>query len=306
MASIRELRSRIRSVQSTKKITKAQELIATSRITKAQARVAAAKPYAEEMTTVLSELASHAGQLDNPLLTERENPKRAAILVVTSDRGMCGGYNANVLKATRELISLLREEGKEAVLFVMGRKGVGFFNFRGQEIADSWTGFSESPKYADAATATEFLVNLFVAGSGSEVERPGGDGTLEGVDELHLVYTRFQSMLSQVPEVRRVAPLVVSEDDSPEEKPSRNYSFEPSADTLLDALLPKYVATRVYAALLDSAASESAARRTAMKAATDNAEELAKTLSREANQLRQAQITQEISEIVGGSSALAN
>lgn len=305
MASIRELRSRIRSVQSTKKITKAQELIATSRITKAQARVAAAKPYAEEMTTVLSELASNAGTLDNPLLTERENPKRAAILVVTSDRGMCGGYNANVLKATRELISLLREEGKEAVLFVMGRKGVGFFNFRGQEIADSWTGFSEAPKYTDASTATEFLVNLFVAGSGTEVERPGGDGTLEGVDELHLVYTRFQSMLSQVPEVRRVAPLVVSEDDSEEEKPSRNYTFEPNADTLLDALLPKYVATRVYAALLDSAASESAARRTAMKAATDNAEELAKTLSREANQLRQAQITQEISEIVGGSSALA-
>ncbi len=307
MASIRELRSRIRSVQSTKKITKAQELIATSRITKAQGRVAAAKPYSEEMTTVLSELASHAGTLDNPLLTERENPKRAAILVVTSDRGMCGGYNANVLKATRELISLLRDEGKEAVLFVMGRKGVGFFNFRGLNVQDSWTGFSESPKYTDASTATEFLVNLFVAGSGTEVDRPAGDGTLEGVDELHLVYTRFQSMLAQVPEVRRVAPLVVSEDtDSSDDKPSRNYTFEPGADTLLDALLPKYVATRVYAALLDSAASESAARRTAMKAATDNAEELAKTLSREANQLRQAQITQEISEIVGGSSALAN
>ncbi|MDF6103255.1 F0F1 ATP synthase subunit gamma [Gordonia hongkongensis] len=306
MASIRELRSRIRSVQSTKKITKAQELIATSRITKAQGRVAAAKPYSEEMTTVLSELASNSGYLDNPLLNERENPKRAAILVVTSDRGMCGGYNANVLKATRELIALLREEGKEAVLFVMGRKGVGFFNFRGLTVSDSWTGFSEAPKYSDASTATQVLVDLFVAGSGTEVERPGGDGVLEGVDELHLVYTRFQSMLSQVPEVRRVAPLVVSEDDDPsDDTPSRNYTFEPGADALLDALLPKYVATRVYAALLDSAASESAARRTAMKAATDNAEELAKTLSREANQLRQAQITQEISEIVGGSSALA-
>ncbi|SDU51517.1 F0F1 ATP synthase subunit gamma [Gordonia westfalica] len=307
MASIRELRSRIRSVQSTKKITKAQELIATSRITKAQGRVAAAKPYSEEMTTVLSELASNSGYLDNPLLNERENPKRAAILVVTSDRGMCGGYNANVLKATRELIALLREEGKEAVLFVMGRKGVGFFNFRGLTVSDSWTGFSEAPKYMDAAEPTQFLVDLFAAGSGTEVERPGGDGVLEGVDELHLVYTRFQSMLSQVPEVRRVAPLVVSEEDeSSDETPSRNYTFEPGADALLDALLPKYVATRVYAALLDSAASESAARRTAMKAATDNAEELAKTYSREANQLRQAQITQEISEIVGGSSALAN
>ncbi len=159
----------------------------------------------------------------------------------------------------------------------------------------------------DAAEPTQFLVDLFAAGSGTEVERPGGDGVLEGVDELHLVYTRFQSMLSQVPEVRRVAPLVVSEEDeSSDETPSRNYTFEPGADALLDALLPKYVATRVYAALLDSAASESAARRTAMKAATDNAEELAKTYSREANQLRQAQITQEISEIVGGSSALAN
>lgn len=216
-------------------------------------------------------------------------------------------YNANVLKATRELIALLREEGKEAVLFVMGRKGVGFFNFRGLTVSDSWTGFSEAPKYMDAAEPTQFLVDLFAAGSGTEVERPGGDGVLEGVDELHLVYTRFQSMLSQVPEVRRVAPLVVSEEDeSSDETPSRNYTFEPGADALLDALLPKYVATRVYAALLDSAASESAARRTAMKAATDNAEELAKTYSREANQLRQAQITQEISEIVGGSSALAN
>ncbi|ANY23088.1 MULTISPECIES: F0F1 ATP synthase subunit gamma [Gordonia] len=307
MASIRELRSRIRSVQSTKKITKAQELIATSRITKAQGRVAAAKPYSQEMTAVLSELASNSGSLDNPLLNERENPKRAAILVVTSDRGMCGGYNANVLKATRELIALLRDEGKEAVLFVMGRKGVGFFSFRGLEISDSWTGFSESPQYSDAATATSFLVDLFQAGSGTEVDRPEGDGKLEGVDELHLVYTRFQSMLAQVPEVRRVAPLVVSEDDdSSDDTPSRNYTFEPGAETLLDALLPKYVATRVYAALLDSSASESAARRTAMKAATDNAEELSKSLSREANQLRQAQITQEISEIVGGSSALAN
>ncbi|MFE0749784.1 F0F1 ATP synthase subunit gamma [Gordonia sp. NPDC058843] len=307
MASIRELRSRIRSVQSTKKITKAQELIATSRITKAQGRVAAAKPYSQEMTAVLSELASNSGSLDNPLLNERENPKRAAILVVTSDRGMCGGYNANVLKATRELIALLRDEGKEAVLFVMGRKGVGFFGFRGLEVSDSWTGFSESPQYSDAATATSFLVDLFQAGSGTEVERPEGDGTLEGVDELHLVYTRFQSMLAQVPEVRRVAPLVVSTDDDPsDDTPSRNYTFEPGAETLLDALLPKYVATRVYAALLDSSASESAARRTAMKAATDNAEDLSKSLSREANQLRQAQITQEISEIVGGSSSVAS
>lgn len=310
MASIRELRSRIRSVQSTKKITKAQELIATSRITKAQARVAAAKPYAHEMTEVLSELASNSGSLDHPLLVEREKPKRAGVLVVTSDRGMCGGYNANVLRSARELIALLREEGKEPVIFVMGTKGLGFFSFRGTEVAGSWTGFSQAPEYSDAAQATNFLVDLFLAGSREQVDRPDGDGSLEGIDELHLVYTRFVSMLTQSPEVRRIAPLVVSEHDDESEaeidSSSRNYSFEPGAETLLDALLPKYVATRVYAALLDSSASESAARRTAMKAATDNAEELSTSLSREANQLRQAQITQEISEIVGGSSALAN
>ncbi|GAA1481882.1 F0F1 ATP synthase subunit gamma [Gordonia sinesedis] len=306
MASIRELRSRIRSVQSTRKITKAQELIATSRITKAQARVAAAKPYAEEMTKVLAELAANAGSLDNPLLNERENPKRAGILVITSDRGMCGGYNTNVLRATRELMSLVRDEGKEPVLFVMGQKGVNYFTFRDIDLADAWTGFSQSPEYHDAADATDFMVNLFVAGSGEEVERPDGEGTLEGVDELHVVYTRFVSMLTQTPEVRRMAPLVVSEEEAREgAEESRNYTFEPSADTLLDALLPKYLATRVYAALLDSSASESAARRTAMKSASDNADDLSRSLSREANQLRQAQITQEISEIVGGASALA-
>ena len=308
MASIRELRSRIRSVQSTKKITKAQELIATSRITRAQARVAAAKPFSHEMTVVLSELASNAGSLDHPLLTERETPKRAAILIITSDRGMCGGYNANVLRAARELMALVRDEGKDPIVFVMGQKGAGYFTFRGMDVADSWSGFSQAPEYSDAADATNFLVDLFLAGSGEQVERPDGQGILEGVDEIHLVYTRFVSMLTQSPEVRRIAPLVVSEQDDDDDDAeiharSRNYSFEPSAEHLLDALLPKYLATRVYAALLDSSASESAARRTAMKAATDNAEELSKSLSREANQLRQAQITQEISEIVGGATA---
>ncbi|GAA1075019.1 F0F1 ATP synthase subunit gamma [Tsukamurella spumae] len=305
MASIRELRSRIRSVNSTKKITKAQELIATSRISKAQARVAAAKPYAEEMTSVLSELAGKSGSLDHPLLTERENPKRAAILVVSSDRGMCGGYNSNVLRETRELIQLLKSEGKEPVLYVMGQKGVDYFRFRGQDVAGSWTGFSQQPHHSDAAAATETLVKLFEAGSQEYVTVDGAE--THGVDELHIVYTRFVSMLSQNPEVRRMAPLVVEEtDEAPSDTPDRNFTFEPGADTLLSALLPRYVATRVFAALLDSAASENAARRTAMKAATDNANELAVSLSREANQLRQAQITQEISEIVGGAGALAN
>ncbi|BDH56374.1 F0F1 ATP synthase subunit gamma [Tsukamurella sp. PLM1] len=305
MASIRELRSRIRSVNSTKKITKAQELIATSRISKAQARVAAAKPYSEEMTSVLSELAGKSGSLDHPLLTERDDPKRAAILVVSSDRGMCGGYNSNVLRETRELIQLLKSEGKEPVLYVMGQKGVDYFRFRGQAVAGSWTGFSQQPHHSDATAATETLVKLFEAGSQEYVTIDGTE--THGVDELHIVYTRFVSMLSQNPEVRRMAPLVVEEaDEASTDAPDRNFTFEPGADTLLSALLPRYVATRVFAALLDSAASENAARRTAMKAATDNANELAVSLSREANQLRQAQITQEISEIVGGAGALAN
>ncbi|HEY9314264.1 F0F1 ATP synthase subunit gamma [Williamsia sp.] len=305
MASIRELRSRIRSVQSTKKITKAQELIATSRITKAQARVAASKPYSEEITAVLSELASSATSLTHPLLTARDEPKRAAVLIVTSDRGMCGGYNSNVLREARQLIELLTDEGKDVVLFVTGQKGTTYFTFRKMPLAGNWTGFSQQPGYTDAWGASEHLIDLFMAGSGTSIEAPDG-GEIEGVDELHIVYTRFVSMLTQTPVVRRVAPLVVAADETGESTgPARNYEFEPSAETLLDALLPKYVATRVFSALLDSAASESAARRTAMKAATDNAEELVTTLSREANQLRQAKITQEISEIVGGVDALA-
>ncbi|GAA4475233.1 F0F1 ATP synthase subunit gamma [Rhodococcus olei] len=318
MASLRELRSRIKSVNSTKKITKAQELIATSRITKAQVRVAASKPYAEEITKVLSALASASGSLDHPLLNERPNPKRAAVLVVTSDRGMCGGYNSNVLKEAEELFQLLRSEGKEPVLYVLGTKGLTYYTFRDRDVKGAWTGFSQDPGYADAARASRHLVELFMAGSGAEVPAYNGEGTVEGVDELHIVYTKFVSMLTQSPEVRRMAPLEVSyqdenfelgEDmlsDSNGAEPTAQYDFEPEAGTLLSALLPKYINTRIYSSLLDAAASESAARRTAMKAATDNANELVNTLSREANQVRQAQITQEISEIVGGANALAS
>ncbi|AKE89548.1 MULTISPECIES: F0F1 ATP synthase subunit gamma [Rhodococcus] len=322
MASLRELRSRIKSVNSTKKITKAQELIATSRITKAQARVAASKPYAEEITKVLSELASASASLDHPLLNERPNPRRAAVLVVTSDRGMAGGYNANVLKEAEELRQLLVSEGKEPVFYVLGAKGLSYYTFRGRQVAGAWTGFSQEPRYTDAAKASRHLVELFMAGSGNEVPAPNGEGTIEGVDELHIVYTRFVSMLTQTPEVRRMAPLevTVTEDeiDLGEDMltdgrhvgsnggPRPGYNFEPEASTLLAALLPKYISTRIFASLLDAAASESAARRTAMKAATDNATELVNTLSRQANQARQAQITQEISEIVGGANALAS
>jgi F-type H+-transporting ATPase subunit gamma len=318
VANIRELRSRIRSVSSIKKITKAQELIATSRISKAQARVAAAKPYAEEITKVLAELASASQNLSHPLLTERPEPARAAILVITSDRGMCGGYNSNVLKRAEELMTTLRSEGKEPVVYVMGAKGLTYYTFRNRRPIGSWTGFSQQPHYSDASAACNHLVQAFMAGSQEQVPLPTGEGDIAGVDELHIVYTRFVSMLSQTPEVRRLAPIHVDyidenfelgEDmlsDSPNAQISSLYEFEPDADKLLGALLPKYINTRIYSSLLEAAASESAARRTAMKAATDNATDLVSTLTRQANSARQAQITQEISEIVGGANALAS
>ena len=321
--NLRALRRRIRSTQSTKKIFSAQELIAGARIVRAQARVEASKPYAREITRVLSALASSAS-LDHPLLTERENPKRAAVLVITSDRGFAGSYNVNVLRRTEELLSLLRQEGKEPVLYVVGRKGETYYSFRDREMAETFTGFSEQPRYEDAQEVGTALIDVFTAGlddvddEGTE-SRAGADGIL-GVDELHIVYTEFRSLLSQVPVAKRMAPLEVEEvEEFDYEREDRergqttgdsgvptSYEFEPSAEGLLDALLPKYVTTRIYAAMLEAAASESASRRRAMKSASDNAEELAKNLSRQANQARQAEITQEISEIVGGSDALAS
>lgn len=308
-AQLRELRARIKATKSIGKITKAMELIATSRIAKAQGRVEAARPYSEEITSVLEELAAGASNLDNPLLTERENPRRAAVLVVTSDKGLCGGYNANVLRATEELLSLLREQGKEPVVYVIGGKGLNYYRFRGRDVADSWTGFSDQPHYVNAAEAGNELVNLFLAGADNDEEGAPANGA--GVDELHIVYTEFRSMLTQTPVAKRVAPLQVEYigDEAGSDQASRTlpptYDFEPNPEELLGALLPKYINTRIFAALLESAASELAARRTAMKAASDNANELVDTLTREANQARQAQITQEISEIVGGANALA-
>ncbi|AOS62284.1 F0F1 ATP synthase subunit gamma [Actinoalloteichus hymeniacidonis] len=305
-AQIRELRQRIRSTQSMRKITKAQELIATSRISKAQASVEAARPYADEITSVMSALAG-ASTLDHPMLVERKNPRRAGVLVITSDRGLCGGYNANVIRAAEELQTLLREQGKTPVLYVVGRKGLKYYGFRGREVVDSWTGFSERPKYTDAVAAGNALVESFLAGADDDGDEAGADGVL-GVDEMHIVYTEFRSMLTQRPVAHRLAPLeveYVEETDASSTTPPPSYEFEPDAETLMDALLPKYVNTRLFAAMLESAASESAARRTAMKAATDNANELITVLSTQANQARQAQITQEISEIVGGVDALA-
>jgi len=327
-----------------KKITKAMELIATSRIARSQARVEASRPYAREITKVLSALASAAGTLDNPLLVERENPTRAAMLVVTSDRGLCGGHNANLIRAAEELHALLRQEGKSVALYLIGRKAVSYYTFRQRPIEQSWTGFSEQPSYSDAAAAGNVLVRAFLAGAaepgsgdpGSGEAVPGdvvpgdvvpgdvvpGDvvpgDVVPGVDELHIVYTEFQSMLTQTPRARRIAPLVIEYVDENaagsehhagqrprSDSPTPLYEFEPDADELLARILPKYINTRIYAALLEAAASEQAARRQAMKAATDNATDLIQDLTREANRARQGLITQEISEIVGGAEALS-
>lgn len=299
-ATLRELRSRIRSAGSIKKITKAQELIATSRIGKAQARLQAARPYAFQITAMLTTLSSEAA-LDHPLLVERPNPERVGVLVVSSDRGLCGAYNSSIFRRAEELFSLLREEGKEPVLYTVGRKAQNYFTFRNWDIRESWTGFSEQPTYENASEIGSTLVDAFMAGTGDDDESDDE----QGVDELHILYSEFKSMMSQTAVAHRIAPMVVEyvEEDT---GPHTLYSFEPDATTLFDALLPRYLTTRVYAALLESAASELASRQRAMKSATDNADDLIKDLTLQANRERQAQITQEISEIVGGANALAD
>jgi F-type H+-transporting ATPase subunit gamma len=293
-ASLRELRGRIRSVQSIRKITRAMELIAASRIIKAQQRAHAATPYARELTRAVSALATFS-HVDHPLTTENPDPRTAAVLVVTSDRGLAGSYSSNVLKEAERLGEKLRGEGKEVRTYISGRKGVAYYAFRRREITDSWTGFSDAPSYDDARSIADALLEAFLAEDA-------------GVDEVHVVYTRFVSMLRQEPVTRRMLPLEVVEgtEPPPETDVLPLYEFEPSAAEVLDDLLPRYVTSRIYFALLQASASELAARQRAMKAATDNADDLVETLSRTANQARQAGITQEISEIVGGVNALAD
>jgi F-type H+-transporting ATPase subunit gamma len=298
-AQQRVYRRRIKTVQSTKKITKAMELIASSRIVKAQQRVEAALPYTRELTRAISAAATHTGG-GHPLTeTEQRLQQRAAVLVVTSDRGLAGAYSSAAIKEAEQLSSLIRERGMEVVPFLVGRKAVGYYKFRGRSMAASWTGFSDQPTYAHAKEIAAALLESFLTRT--------EDG---GTDEIHVVYTHFQSMVTQVPTVRRILPLEVVEQTAAEaaaagQGPFPLYEFEPSGPAVLDSLLPKYVENLVFTSLLLSAASEHAARRRAMKAATDNAEELIKTLSRQANQARQAEITQEISEIVGGADALS-
>src|SRR5580704_13124396 len=294
-AQLRAVRRRIRSVQSTAKITRAQELIASSRIIRAQQRVRDARPYDREITRAVSAVVSRSAQVDHPLTRPVPNPERAAVLILTSDRGFAGGYNATVLREAQGLQQLLRERRVAPVPYVSGRKGITYYSFRDREVAAQWSGFSETPAHDNAAEITQVLLDAF--------DTPTSDG---GVDEIHIVYNEFVSMLTQQPVVRRLLPLVIEE--TTEEPPAGAlpvYEFEPSPEAVLDALLPWYVESRIFYALLESSAAEIAARRRAMKSATDNAHDLIEQLTRDANKARQAEITQEISEIVGGANALA-
>ncbi|MGN6611120.1 MAG: F0F1 ATP synthase subunit gamma [Angustibacter sp.] len=295
-AQQRVYRQRINSTTSLKKIFSAMELIATSRIAKARAAVEASTPYARAITRAVSAVATWSNT-EHPLITEKENVRRAAVLLITSDRGMAGAYSANVLKEGERLGELLRERGVEPVPYVVGRKGSAYFRFRRRETAQEWTGFSESPQYDHAREIGDTLVDAFVRGS--------DDG---GVDEIHVVFTRFVNMVTQTPDVIRLLPLEVVEG---EETPAADdvlplYEFEPNAEAVFDALLPRYIGSRIYNCLLQAAASEQAARQRAMKSASDNASDLIRLYTRLANQARQAEITQEISEIVGGADALAS
>jgi F-type H+-transporting ATPase subunit gamma len=310
-AELRIYRRRIRSVKSTKKITRAMELIAASRIRRAQQRLAASTPYAKELTRVVSAVTSNT-TVEHPMTVEPVEPKRAAVLVITSDRGFAGAYNSGILRTADELTSLLHQRNLAVSHYVVGRKGINFFSFRDRPMAGQWQGFSEQPTYADAKEVGDALISAFQldadAESGAESDAETGavtgaeDEELVGVDEIYVVYTEFVSLASQRTQATRVLPLEVEET----EETFPLYEFEPSAEEVLDALIPRYVESRVYNAMLSAAASEQAARQRAMKSATDNADDLIRSLNRLANAARQAGITQEISEIVGGADALAS
>jgi F-type H+-transporting ATPase subunit gamma len=293
-AQLRAVRQRISSVRSISQITRAQELIASSRIVKAQQRMRAAEPYARELTRAVEAVVGRSASVSHPLTTERQHIRKAAILILTSDSGFCGAYNANVLREAARLRAALAERNVEPVIYVAGLKGIGWHRFRELALAGEWSGFSSTPAYQNAVDLATPLLEAF------------SDET-SGVDELHLVGTEFVSMLTQRPSVRRLLPMEIEEtiEEAPH-GPLPQYEFEPSTEEVLDALLPQYVTSRIFFALLEAAASELASRRRAMKAATDNAADLLETLTREANNARQAEITQEISEIVGGANALAD
>ena len=293
-AQLRIYRRRMRSVKATKKITRAMELISASRIVKAQQRVQASSPYSNELTNTVRAVAL-SSNTSHPLTSAEENPKRAAVLIITADRGMAGAYSNAAIKEGDLLIARLRARGLEVDAFLVGRKVLNFYRFRDRPIKASWTGFSDNPTFENARVVSAALITSFLTDS----------GTGEGVDELHIIYTRFKSMILQEPIADVLLPLANSSETQVGSSAS-TYEFESSAESVLNALLPRYVEARIFNAMLQSAASEHAARRRAMKSATDNADELIKSLTRLANAARQAEITQEISEIVGGADALAS
>ncbi|HEX2119092.1 MAG TPA: F0F1 ATP synthase subunit gamma [Acidimicrobiales bacterium] len=293
----RILRRRIKSVQSTKKITRAMELIAASRIVKAQQRVEAARPYSEQITAVMGNLAAGGAGLDHPLLQERDPIRKVGFIVISADRGLAGTYNSTVIRAGERALLAHQDEGRDYELTLSGRKAEGYFRYRGYRIGEAFSGYSEQPSYEDARRVAQAAMARYERGSGEE----------GGVDQVELIYTRFFSVGTQRVVNVRLLPLekeIMEDAASAGDGPQAAYEFEPEPGQILERLLPRYVEGRVFAAMLDAAASEQAARQRAMKAATDNAEELMKKLSIEANKLRQASITTEIMEIVGGAEAL--
>ena len=294
-AQLRVYRQKIKSAQTTKKITRAMELISASRIYKAQQRVAASTPYSRAVTRAVSAVATYSN-IDHPLTTEPETIERAAVVIFTSDRGLAGAFSSNVLKEVEQLVTLLKSQGKDVVYYLVGRKSVSYFNFRRRLSRQQWIGGTDLPEFDTAKSIADALLADF-----------NTDAKNGGVDEIHMVYNRFVSMISQVPEVVRLLPLEVVEGV---EAPSSSeifprYEFEPDVNKVLDALLPVYIESRIFNAMLQSSASEHAARQKAMKSATDNAEKLILNYTRLSNQARQSEITQQISEIVGGADALA-
>jgi F-type H+-transporting ATPase subunit gamma len=288
-AELRALRRRIKSVKSTQKITRAMELIAASRINRARQAVEQARPYAEGITRVIRDLAAESSIGEHPILKQRETITTSAVIVITSDRGLAGAYNTNVLRLAERVIDQEERAGVAVQLHTVGKKGDGYFRYRGRRPASTWQGVTDRPSYADAHAVARPIVESFVAGD---------------VDRVWLVYTDFKSALTQTPNAVTILPvdpraLEGGEGISPE------FMIEPEPEVLLDALIPRYVEHQVFAGLLESAASEHASRQRAMKAATDNAGEVLDDLTIEANQARQAAITTEISEIVGGAEALS-
>jgi len=298
-ATLRQLRDRRKSVAATMKITRAMELIAASRVTRAQHRAKAAVPYNAELVQAVSTLATHCDAI-HPLTSEPPQSLQAAVLVISADRGLAGAYNTNVIRTAEGLMKALKADGKGVALYTCGRKAKEHFEYRGVPIEHAWAGFSERPHYEHAKEIGEMLIGQFM------LQTPGG-----GVDELHIVFTRFRSLVSQQTQIVRLLPLLVVEaEDAPDAGNGaphmvEHYEFEPDATTVLDRLLPLYVINQIRFALTESAASELASRQQAMHSATDNAKQLIDSLTRDANQARQAEITQEINEIVGGAGALA-